>query len=132
MKHFWVDDIHYNLFEEEEHLLISKYKIDLYISGYKLIGLIGWDEFLLEKDKKYFKVPTVPIDINNLEEISDICKLNELTNKESIYDKIKWYTKPIVFGGNPKDEKNIIWVDIEQHIKLVTFWNNKYSEYKTE
>ena len=38
--------------------------------------------------------------------------------------KIKWYVKPIAFGGDPDIETNLTWVDHEQHSQLVRWWND--------
>jgi hypothetical protein len=40
--------------------------------------------------------------------------------------RIKWYTKPIVFGGDPGPGENLSWVDHELHARLVQYWNREY------
>jgi hypothetical protein len=46
--------------------------------------------------------------------------------------KIKWYTKPIVFGGDPSDPSNTLWISHEQHMQLVTWWNLQYREVRVD
>jgi hypothetical protein len=43
---------------------------------------------------------------------------------------VKWYTKPVVFGGDPLDQENTIWVTLEEHVQLVKWWNDRYQELK--
>jgi hypothetical protein len=42
--------------------------------------------------------------------------------------RIKWYIKPVVFGGDPNPGENVTWVTHEQHAELVAWWNRKYRE----
>ncbi|MFT4666216.1 MAG: hypothetical protein ACI8YQ_002636 [Polaribacter sp.] len=63
-----------------------------------------------------------------LEAINQIDFIDPENHTASNHDKIKWYEKPIVFGGDPND---FMWVDIDQHQKLVAFWNKIYYEQKT-
>lgn len=41
--------------------------------------------------------------------------------------KIKWYVQPLIFGGDPEDEANLIWVDSRQHAGLVIWWNDQFT-----
>jgi len=45
--------------------------------------------------------------------------------------KIKWYVKPIVFGGDAGVGENLVWVSHEEHAQLVKFWNDKYRTLKS-
>jgi hypothetical protein len=63
-----------------------------------------------------------------LSEQADIPDAANLRPDERFMGKIKWYTKPIVFGGDPSSEENMIWVDIVTHQELVRWWNQKYQE----
>lgn len=58
---------------------------------------------------------------------------NELTleHDRRLHGLIKWYVTPLVFGGDPSLGENVIWVNIETHFALVTFWNDKYDEATT-
>jgi hypothetical protein len=40
--------------------------------------------------------------------------------------KIKWYLKPIAFGGNASVGENLVWVSHDEHAQLVKWWNDKY------
>jgi hypothetical protein len=51
---------------------------------------------------------------------------------DGVRGKIKWYVQPIVFGGDPKLGKNVIWVTHEQHAEIVRWWNNTYRSLKSE
>jgi len=131
MKSGWLNDNHYNLFDSIEiENLTSKYELEKYIPNYKLIGLIGWDDFIIFKNNFYYKIPTVPIYEKYLEEIEMIDYLIELENEKENQNKIKWYTKPLIFGGDPCDPKNIKWINIEQHSQLVSYWNKIYFNIK--
>jgi hypothetical protein len=46
--------------------------------------------------------------------------------------RIKWYIKPIVFGGDPNLGDNVTWITLRQHFELVTWWNRKYREANEE
>ena len=51
-----------------------------------------------------------------------------LTVDERFKGKIKWYIKPIVFGGAPNVGENLAWVNHDQHIELVRWWNEHYRD----
>jgi hypothetical protein len=63
--------------------------------------------------------------VESLDEVPDPSGLNQ---DRRFTGKIKWYTQPIVFGGDPSSEENMIWVDIQKHQELVKWWNRKYTE----
>ena len=44
--------------------------------------------------------------------------------------RIKWYVKPLVFGGDPELGDNVIWVTQEDHVSLVRWWNRLYATVK--
>lgn len=54
--------------------------------------------------------------------------LSELEPDSRLAGKIKWYIKPLIFGGDPESEDNLTWLPHDQHIDLVTWWNAKYRE----
>ena len=35
----------------------------------------------------------------------------------------RFYVTPILLGGDPLDEKNVVFLDRKQHIEAVRFWN---------
>jgi len=51
-----------------------------------------------------------------------------ITCTVTVIGKIKWYIKPVLFGGEPELSDNIKWVELDQHAQLVRFWNQKYRE----
>lgn len=131
MKSGWHQNIHYNIFTEEEALCFyTKYNIDNYIPEYRLIGLIGWDDFIISKNNEFYKIPTVPIDLKYCEKLPILDLSIKLTEDSRIKNLIKWYIKPIVFGGNPEAQDNVEFIDIEKHCQYVNFWNKKYFEIK--
>jgi len=76
---------------------------------------------------KVFTVPTVPM----IERYLQPCVLPvtlSLALDERFQGKIKWYIKPIVFGGDPNAEDNLSWINHDQHIQLVTWWNEQYKK----
>jgi len=54
----------------------------------------------------------------------------DLGSDDHFQGKIKWYQLPVVFGGDPKLGKNVIWVSPEEHAQLVRFWNDRYRSVK--
>jgi hypothetical protein len=46
--------------------------------------------------------------------------------------KIKWYVKPVVFGGDPQLGTNVVWVSRDEHVKLVKYWNGLYRSIKSQ
>jgi len=105
----------------------SEYCLDKVLPDHQIIGLIDWDDFLIvDKNNKTFQVPTVPIDTQYLNSFE--C---EVVKEEEVKEElIKWYVTPLIFGGDPSSSENINFIDIETHIKLVVWWNNKYQEIK--
>ncbi len=62
------------------------------------------------------------------EEWNGLSEVQTLQSDERFTSKIKWYTKPLIFGGSPSDEANMSWVSHEDHSKLVKYWNDQYIE----
>ena len=129
MNHFWINKEHYNILSTEES---ARYEVVLkkYINKFRVIGIVGWDNFILSDGSNHFSIPTVPVDQKYLKEL-EYPDLKPMTKSEqSEHSKIKWYLTPLIFGGSPDSESNIAWVTIDEHIKLITFWNQKYFEIK--
>jgi hypothetical protein len=125
----WNSNKYWIIFNKKEITQYTKsYDIERYLKGYKIIGLLGWDDFIVEdKTKRHFTVPTIPISSKYLNEI-DYKVITQVEEDPRYKGKIKWYIKPIVFGGNPNDSNNIKWISIEEHIQIVRWWNNTYLE----
>jgi hypothetical protein len=128
----WLNDEYLVLFSQEESIsLSSKYKFPSFLPGYTLVGLRGWDDFIvIDPAGAMSSLPTVPLDAAARTEFSlpDSCSLEP---DGRFIGKIKWYVKPLVFGGNPEDKDNLAWVTPEQHVELVVWWNDKYKTQKS-
>jgi hypothetical protein len=128
----WSGADYYTFFDVDDHLLMtSEYGVDRLLPGYTVVGLIGWDDFLLCLDNKYFTCPTVPIQIQHVTRLSLRQLPTVLSSDDRLAGQCKWYITPLVFGGDPKDDSNICWVDYKHHRELVRWWNAKYKELKT-
>jgi len=46
--------------------------------------------------------------------------------------KVKWYVKPIMFGGDASAKENMIWVTYEQHAELVRWWAKMYRDHSPQ
>ena len=129
----WSDDRYMILFDEQESVAASgRYRIDDAIPGLTIVGLLGWDDFIVRNEGgKTFTVPTIPINKAELQPFA-IPEDPSLTSDPAVRRKIKWYITPIVFGGDPGAGDNLTWVSHEQHCELVLWWNNKYREIENQ
>lgn len=131
----WHGDEHLILFEEplEAIEMTRRYGVDDRIPEHTLIGLRGWDDFILmSPDQRQKIAPTVPLTVDGMAEWEIPNDLSSLEPDPKTAGKIKWYVTPLVFGGSPTDEANITWVTIDQHVDLVRWWNNKYDEIRSQ
>jgi hypothetical protein len=128
MREGWSNDDYLILFEGEEISAASKsYAIPDALPGYEVIGLRGWDDFIVRnKEGHVFTVPTIPLDEKHLAPFQAPNAQHELQIDERFLGKIKWYVKPLIFSGDPSSDENRIWVDHLQHAQLVRFWNDLY------
>jgi hypothetical protein len=118
--------------KKESNDKTQQYKLALYLPGYSIVGLKGWDDFIVVNQAgNLFTVPTVPLTSEYLEEFS-LPSQYSLAADERFQGKIKWYIKPIVFGGDPEDEENLTWVNHKQHIELVNWWNERFHAMSSE
>src|SRR5690242_273094 len=126
MREGWCDDDYWALCEDEkeaEHLTCP-YEIARYLPGYSLVGLKGWDDFILiDRESHYFTVPTVPLDRANVVPFRFPAETLGLEPDERFRSKIKWYVQPIRFGGDPKAKENIAWLSLREHVEAVKWWN---------
>lgn len=53
-----------------------------------------------------------------------------LERDDRLAGKIKWYIKPVIFGGDPQIGDNLMWVSHEEHAQLVRWWNKYYRDLK--
>ena len=99
--------------------------------GYTLVGLKGWDDFIVrDLSGAALTVPTVPLSSEYLEPYDVPSGSGERTSDGGLppldgqgRGKIKWYVKPLIFGGDPSLGENLIWVTLEEHAELVRWWN---------
>jgi hypothetical protein len=124
----WRADDYLILFSEAEVPSTSnRYEISKFLPGYQIIGLCGWDDFILRDSLgKTYCVPTIPLDRKYVESYPSPDPSQPLEFDERYCGKIKWYIKPIVFGGKAEIGNNLTWVSHEQHGELVRWWNNLY------
>jgi hypothetical protein len=99
------------------------------LPGYKIAGLLGWDDFLV-KDKygDSIRVPTLPCVSAHLTTFHLPSVVDELIADDQFSGKIKWYVKPLVFGGDAGIGENLIWITHDKHQELVLWWNTRYRE----
>ena len=129
MKEGWHNDEYLISFEDIEIEEKEKqYEIGRLLPNHRLLGIIGWDDFLVmdRTNQKLFRVPTVPIAQKEKREWPHSVDLAALKSDERFQGKVKWYTKPIIFGGDPNPGENLIWITHEDHIKAVKYWNQIY------
>jgi len=127
MHHGWNDDDYLILFTSEERApMTAAYAIQQYLPDYTLIGLRSWDEFIVASpDGTLLTVPTVPLDLHHAVAFALPERLT-LEPDLGFEGKIKWYVKPLVFGGDATDTANTVWIAHEQHAGLVRWWNEQY------
>src|SRR6266699_1745423 len=72
MNEGWFGDDHFILFTPEESAEASaKYAIEKLLPGFTVMGLRGWDDFLVKNVEGHtFTVPTVPVDPKYIEPIA--------------------------------------------------------------
>jgi len=91
------------------------------------VGLKGWDDFIVrDADGRISTIPTVPLDKQYLAPTTVSLNGNGLIPDARITGKIKWYTKPVVFDGDPASPDNMCWITLDQHIQTVKWWNQMY------
>jgi hypothetical protein len=124
----WWKDSYFILFDENEiRDRTEGYGISLYLPGYEIVGLMGWDDFIVRDARQVLHlVPTVPLGPKYLRTLAAPIVREVLERDPRWEGRIKWWLKPIVFGGDPKDEGNVTWVTPMQHAQLVRWWNDQY------
>src|SRR6266581_7427926 len=71
----------------------------------------GWDDLIVrDAAGETYSVPTVPLDQKHLAAFQ-IPAASALQADPRYTSKIKWYLKPIAFGGDPGVGDNLVWVD---------------------
>jgi len=129
MREGWYKEDYWALCEDQKEAeqLTALYEVARYLPGYFIVGLKGWDDFILtDRESHYFTVPTVPIDKANVEPFNFPVELLRLESDDKFTKKIKWYVKPIRFGGDPSAKENMAWLSQDQHVQAVKWWNEFY------
>jgi hypothetical protein len=130
MREGWLGDEYKILFSEEEAPDISaRYGIESMLPGYKITGLLGWDDFLVEDQRgDFFRVPTLPCVTAQLTPFHLPSVVDELITDDRFTGKIKWYIKPMIFGGDIGMGDNLAWITHDQHREPVLLWNSRFHE----
>ncbi len=131
----WQDSDYLLLFEEQNEAvaMTERYGLERLLPGYTILGMKGWDDFILRDcNNQLFTIPTVPIDKQYLQSFCLSIDLSTLVPDERLRNKIKWYIKPLVFGGDPKSEENIAWISLDQHVEAVAWWNHMYRDLRQQ
>jgi hypothetical protein len=129
----WNNDDYLILFDEQNEAvkMAERYTVTSSLPGYALIGLKSWDDFILRDAKnQHFTIPIVPLDLQYLQIFNFDLNSSKLLVDQRFTDKIRWFIKPIAFGGDPNAETNTSWITINQHIEAVKWWNQLYRDVK--
>jgi len=131
MKEGWSSDGDYFiLFEEgEQSETAERYQLPDLLPGFELLGLRGWEEFLVRGvDGQIFAVPVVPIAAAQLVPAELPPENSALEADPGLVGRIKWHINPLIFGGDPTSDANVSWVSHQQHCELVRWWNAQYAQ----
>ena len=128
----WQGDDYLIVFDESEASdLTARYEFYRFLADYSIVGLRGWDDFIVrDANGMLATVPTVPVLSEYLAPLPFSIETGHMKFDERLVGRIKWYTRPLVFGGDPAAKENMIWVTLEQHIQLVKWWNDLYRKMK--
>jgi hypothetical protein len=126
MNEGWVGDDYLILFDESEvATMTERYAFSQFLPGYEVLGLRGWDHFIVRDSQgRTFSIPTVPLELKYLSPFAIPERMEDLRPDARFRGKIKWYLKPIVFGGDPGARENMRWVSLEEHAQPVRWWND--------
>lgn len=129
----WLNDEYLILFSEEESKSLSdKYKFATYLPDHAPIGLRFWDDFIvMDASGTMSSLPALPLDSGRAVPFS-LPKEFSLKPDDRFSGKVRWFVKPLIFGGDPKDKGNVTWVTQEQHAELVVWWNDRYQTIKAQ
>ena len=129
MREGWCNGDYWVLCEDQKEAvhLTAIYGLTEYLPGYFIVGLKGWDDFILvDRESQYFSVPTVPLERASLTPFRFQAETLRLESDERFTKKIKWYVKPIRFGGDPSASENTAWLSLDEHAGAVKWWNKFY------
>jgi hypothetical protein len=129
MKEGWFNDNYWAICEtpQEAKDITVLYGLTDYLPGYSIVGMKGWDDFILaDWESQYHIIPVLPLDRKYLKPFHFPAQTFRLEKDERFTRKIKWYVQPTVFGGDPSSEGNILWLSLDEHAKAVKWWNKLY------
>lgn len=128
MKEGWSDDKYLVVFgDDETRSATDRYGLNTYLPGFAVVGLCGWDDLLVrDATGGLFRVPAVPCVAEHLVAFPEALLSVPFHEDQRFTGKIKWYVKPLVFGGDPQAADNMTWISHEQHAALVRWWNDQY------
>ncbi len=131
MNEGWHGDEYLVIFSQaESQAAAANYHLDRRLPGYVLIGLRSWDDFIVVNPAgAALSLPTLPLEASRADGFL-LPEAISLQPDTRFTGRVKWYVKPLVFGGEPSAE-NTSWVTHDQHVQLVTWWNDKYDSLKT-
>ncbi len=129
MREGWCNNDYWVLCEDQkeaEHLT-AIYGLAEYLPGYFIVGLKSWDDFILvDRGSHYFLVPTIPLEQTSLAPFRFPAETSRLESDERFTKRIKWYVKPIRFGGDPSAKGHMAWLSLDEHAEVVKWWNKFY------
>jgi hypothetical protein len=121
------------LFDSQEWDRInSEYDVSQYIPGYRIIGSVDFDALCVGPDHRVYTVPFIPMSEDHKAVFAngsaDLQAITELYLGIATPDQDVQihFVKPIAFGGDPGDPKNVTHIPQPAHAKMCTFWNEKY------
>ena len=119
------------LSDDEVAPMTSQYELGNFLPGFQLVGLRGWDDFIVRDGHgKLFTAQTIPLDAQNLKPLETSIDTRSIRPDDQLSGRVKWYIKPLIFGGDPQAKDNMIWLNFQQHAEAVRWWNQKYLEAK--
>jgi len=122
----WLNDEYLSLLSREESASYSeRCELATLLPGFSLVGFRSWDDFIVrDSSGETYSLPTVPVLAANLVPFSLPPDLR-LEVDARFSGTIKWYVKPLCFGGEVTDQ-NQTWLPLQPHAESVAWWNNLY------
>ena len=130
----WLGNDYLILFDASEvEAASNRYTIGRWLPAHQVVGLRSWDDLLVKTHAgQVFAVPSVPASPDHVTPFPISSRRPTLSPDARFAGKIKWYVKPLAFGGDPTSDANITWVSHAQHGQLVVWWNEQYSMLKSQ
>jgi hypothetical protein len=130
MNEGWYNGDYLIVFDQNESTqLTAAYGLPEGLPGYKLLALRSWDDLVVLSPLGVASTcPSVPAVDKYLKPFDMSALSAELKPDERYAGRVKWHITPLVFGGDPQLDDNTIWVPVEKHAELVTWWNQMYRE----